>query len=86
VLGEAAVVPLPASSDAVRRAVEDLRGAAMLTGERRQPRVDLDAVATLTSRVGELLLDRRLELIELNPVIVHEQGATAVDALITRTA
>ncbi len=86
VFGEAAIVPLPASADAVRRAVEDLRGAAMLTGERGQPPVDLDALATLTSRVGELVIDRRLELIELNPVIVHEQGATAVDALITRTA
>jgi hypothetical protein len=29
-----------------------------------------------------LLLDRRLELLELNPVLVNARGAVAVDALV----
>jgi hypothetical protein len=39
------------------------------------------AAARLASATGELLLDAGLELIELNPVLVHERGAIAVDAV-----
>jgi acyl-CoA synthetase (NDP forming) len=39
-----------------------------------------DAVA------GEVLLEAGLELIELNPVLVHERGAIAVDAVAARPA
>ena len=31
---------------------------------------------------GQLLLDRGLSLIELNPVLVYERGAIAVDAVV----
>jgi hypothetical protein len=30
---------------------------------------------------GELLVREGLELLELNPVLVHERGATVVDAV-----
>jgi acetate---CoA ligase (ADP-forming) len=85
-LQDVVVVPLPASAKAIKEALASLRGATLLLGGRGGPPADLDALATLTSRVGEVLLSSRLELIELNPVIVHEHGATAVDALITRPA
>ena len=39
------------------------------------------AAARLGCRVGDLLLAEGLALIELNPVLVHEHGALAVDAL-----
>jgi hypothetical protein len=45
------------------------------------PDNDLAALARLASGVGALLLDQRLELIELNPVVVGTAGAVAVDAL-----
>jgi acetate---CoA ligase (ADP-forming) len=67
----------------VERALRSLRGAAALLGARGRPAADVAAAAALASAAGELLLDRGLTLLELNPVIVHETGATIVDALAT---
>ncbi len=58
--------------------------APLLTGARGRPAVDVGAAARLAAGAGDLLLDAGLELLELNPVIVHEQGAVAVDALARR--
>ena len=74
------VVPLPAEPDRVARAIRSLRGAGLLAGGRGRQPVDIDAAAELASQLGELLLQRDLRLIELNPVIVHERGCVAVDA------
>jgi acetate---CoA ligase (ADP-forming) len=83
-LGDAAVLPLPAGPERVARALRGLRGAGLLTGGRGRPPLDVDAAARLAARVGELLLADDFELIELNPVVVHETGAIAVDALARR--
>jgi acetate---CoA ligase (ADP-forming) len=78
---DVAIVPLPASPERVERALRTLRGAPLLTGGRGGTPLDLRAVARLGSEVGELLVVRGLSLIELNPVVVHEHGAVAVDAV-----
>jgi succinyl-CoA synthetase beta subunit len=80
VLSDVAVVPLPASASRVESALRSLRGAAVLTGGRGRPPLDIGAAARLAAQVGELLIERGLALIELNPVIVGERGAVAVDA------
>jgi hypothetical protein len=46
--------------------------------------VDIAAVAELAAGVGALLLESGLELIELNPVLVHSNGPVAVDAIAQR--
>jgi hypothetical protein len=81
-LGDAAVVPLPATPERVERAIRSLRAAPLFTGGRGRPVVDLGAAASLAAAAGDLLLERGLELLELNPVLVHERGAVAVDALV----
>jgi acetate---CoA ligase (ADP-forming) len=81
VLDDVAIVPLPASPERVERALLSLLGAAVLTGGRGRPPLDVAAAARLAARTGELLLEHGLTLIELNPVLVHERGALAVDAL-----
>jgi acyl-CoA synthetase (NDP forming) len=81
---DVAIVPLPADAARVERELRSLRGAALLMGGRGRPPIDVAAAAGLIERVGQLLLDEHLELIELNPVIVHERGAVAVDAIVTR--
>jgi acetate---CoA ligase (ADP-forming) len=81
VLDDVAIVPLPASPQRVERALRSLLGAAVLTGGRGRPPLDVAAAARLAARTGELLLEQDLTLIELNPVLVHERGALAVDAL-----
>ena len=78
---DVAVVPLPATPERVEAALRSLRGAGLLTGARGRTPLDLGAAARLGAAVGDLLLAEGLGLIELNPVLVHEHGALAVDAL-----
>jgi acyl-CoA synthetase (NDP forming) len=80
-LDDVAIVPLPADPERVERALRSLRGAPLLTGGRGRRPLDVAAAARLAARTGELLLDHGLTLIEVNPVLVHERGALAVDAL-----
>ncbi len=78
---DVAVIPLPATPERVERGLRSLRGASILTGARGGTPLDLAAAARLGAAVGDLLLAEGLGLIELNPVLVHEHGALAVDAL-----
>jgi acetate---CoA ligase (ADP-forming) len=81
---DVAIVPLPASPERVEVALRGLRGATLLTGGRGRPPVDLAAVAALASAVGALVLDRGLQLVELNPVMAHPDGSLVVDAIARR--
>ena len=90
------MIPLPADAARVEAALRSLRGASLLIGGRGRPAVDLAAVADLAVRVGRLLIDEDLMLVELNPVFARPvdtrglgaagPGAVAVDAVIRRTA
>ncbi len=80
-LGDAAVVPLPADAARIALAIGSLRGASVLSGGRGREPLDLAAAAALAARLGDLLLERGLRLVELNPVVVHRSGCEAVDAL-----
>jgi acetyl-CoA synthetase len=82
VFNDAAVIPLPADAARVEVALRSLRAAPLLTGGRGTTPVDVGAAAALAASVGALLLERELELIELNPVLVNARGAVAVDALV----
>jgi acyl-CoA synthetase (NDP forming) len=92
-VGDATVIPLPADVDRVAEALLALRGAPLLTGARGRPAVDIEALAQLAVRVGQLLIDEKLMLIELNPVFAYPAAtgdgaaaAVAVDAVIRRTS
>ena len=80
-LDDAAIVPLPATPERVEAAIRGLRGAPLLTGGRGGPPLDVAAAARLAAQTGELLVANGLALLELNPVLVHEHGVTAVDAV-----
>jgi acyl-CoA synthetase (NDP forming) len=80
-LRDVAVIPLPTDAAQVAEGIRSLRGADLLSGGRGGEPFDIDAVADLTSRLGALLLERGLLLIELNPVVVHRHGCVAVDAV-----
>ncbi len=80
-LGDAAVIPLPATPERIERAIAGLRAAPLFSGGRGRPALDVAAAARLAATTGELLLDSGLSLVELNPVLVHEQGVTVVDAV-----
>ena len=81
VLDDVVVVPLPADASRVEQALRRLRGAPLLVGTRGQSGIDVRELAELAAQVGHLLLEQRLSLVELNPVIATPDGAVAVDAL-----
>jgi acetate---CoA ligase (ADP-forming) len=81
VLDDVAIVPLPADARRVEEAIRSLRGGALLTGGRGREPLDVGTLAATAARVGELLLEHRLALLELNPVVVHAKGCVALDAL-----
>ena len=86
-IDDVALVPLPASPAAVERALRRLRGAALFTGGRGRPACDLAAAARFGSRLGELLLEHDLDLLEVNPAVLTDAGTScvALDALARRT-
>jgi acetyl-CoA synthetase len=81
-LDDAAVVPLPAPPARVAAAIRSLRGAPLLSGGRGRTPLAVDAAAELAARAGDVLLAERLELLELNPVLVSPHGALALDAVV----
>jgi succinyl-CoA synthetase beta subunit len=82
ILDDVAVVPLPATVAHVEAALRSLRGSPLLSGGRGQPVLDIGAASRVAQRVGALMCEGSLEAIELNPVIVGERGAVAVDAAV----
>jgi acyl-CoA synthetase (NDP forming) len=80
-LDDVVLVPLPATPERVEHALRSLRAAPALLGARGGLVADLGAAAALAAAAGDVLLEHGLDLLELNPVIVHAHGATVVDAL-----
>jgi acetyl-CoA synthetase len=70
-LDDIALIPLPATPERVHAELALLRGAALLDG------TDLAAAARLATALTEI---PGLDLIECNPVLVHQRGAVVVDA------
>jgi hypothetical protein len=85
VLADTVTLILPATEAEVLAALRKLRLWPLLDGYRGRKRADVAAVAALAVRLGDLMAaDASLEEIEINPVMVRESGAVAVDALIRR--
>jgi len=64
--------------------LKQLRGAQLLTGFRGSEPTDLDAVADLVSKLGQLMLgEPSIREVDLNPVVVYPdgEGVVALDAL-----
>lgn len=85
VLADTVTLVLPVTEAEVLEAARGLRLWPLLDGHRGRPRADMGSVAGIAVRLGALMLaDESLEEIEINPVMVRETGAVAVDALVRR--
>lgn len=85
VLADTVTLVLPVTEAQVLEAAKGLRLWPLLDGYRGRPKADMAAVADIAVRLGGLMLaDESLEEIEINPVMVREKGAVAVDALVRR--
>jgi acetate---CoA ligase (ADP-forming) len=87
VLQDSVLAPMPVSSGQVRRMLGSLRGAAVLEGARGSEPADLDALAGVIARLGDLAvaLGESLESLEVNPLLVQGAAIEAVDAVVTWT-
>lgn len=85
VLGDSSLRLLPTDRSEIREAIEGLRGAALLRGARGRPATDLDVLAKVIDKVGQIAVELGddLESLEINPLLVHGERIEALDALIT---
>jgi len=83
-VGDTAILMLPASEYEIRSALAGLKVAALLAGHRGKPEGDIGAlVATVLAIQDYAIADlHRLLELDVNPVMVRPRGAVAVDALI----
>jgi acetate---CoA ligase (ADP-forming) len=81
IFGDVAVALRPVEADGARRLVLSLRGAALFTGARGRPRVDLAAAAEEAAALSWLgATYRDVDELEINPFLVTRPGAVALDA------
>jgi acyl-CoA synthetase (NDP forming) len=84
VLRDVAVALAPVSEDQALEMIRSLKGFRLLTGFRGSPPMDVGALAKIVSRISSFAYDYgdSVREIDVNPVILRADGATAVDALI----
>jgi acyl-CoA synthetase (NDP forming) len=85
VLKDSALAPLPVSPGQARAMLDRLRGRAVLDGARGAAPADLDALAAVIARAGDLALalGDDLESLEINPLRVDGATIEALDAVVT---
>jgi len=83
---DCAILLTPFGKEDVMRALKTLRVAPLLDGVRGEPAADLDALADMAVRVGQLMvaLGETVSSIDLNPVMMTPSGPVVVDALLER--
>ncbi|MDB5659846.1 MAG: acyl-CoA synthetase [Cypionkella sp.] len=83
VLADTVTLILPVTAPQILDAMRGLRLWPLLDGYRGRIKADMQAVAEIAVRLGDLMLaDVSLEEIEINPILVRPVGAVAVDALV----
>jgi acetyltransferase len=81
VLRDRAIGLPPLTTTLARRLIDETRIARALRGVRGRPPVDLDGLASLIARFGDLVADqRRIREIDINPLLATPTGAVALDA------
>jgi len=81
VLNDVALRLAPVAMREAREMIEGLRGAALLRGARGRDAVDVDALAALIVKLGDLAIENpALRELDLNPVVAYRKGVKALDA------
>ena len=71
----------PLAQEDIDEMVKEIQGYKILTGIRGEKPKDIEAVKDILARISEIAIDNpEIKEIDLNPVIVHEQGASIVDS------
>ena len=73
----------PITEDDACEMIRDVKAYPLLKGYRNTPPADIDAIAKILLSTSRLVTDHmEIKELDLNPVIVYEKGAKAVDARI----
>jgi acyl-CoA synthetase (NDP forming) len=71
----------PLAQEDIDEMVEEIKGYKILTGIRGESPKDIDALKDILAKLSEIAIDNpEIREIDLNPVIVHEKGASIVDS------
>jgi acetate---CoA ligase (ADP-forming) len=73
----------PFGREEARRMLDELRGAALLHGHRGRPPADLEALVDVIMSVQQMAREGVVAELDINPLLVSERGAIALDALAT---
>ncbi len=83
VLKDVAFRVAPLTEDDTRDMIEEIKGAPLLHGVRGEKPKDIEAVKQALLRLSDIAVHNpEIQEIDLNPVIVHEQGLSIVDSRI----
>jgi acetate---CoA ligase (ADP-forming) len=81
ILGDVAFALAPVSPEQAELLIGQLRGASLLTGSRGRKALAIAAAASTAARLSRLAASRPdIAEIEINPLLVHRDGAIALDA------
>jgi acyl-CoA synthetase (NDP forming) len=73
----------PITETDAREMIAEVKGYPILKGYRGQPPADIDALVKILVNTSKLVMDHdEIKELDLNPVMVYEKGAKAVDARI----
>lgn len=73
----------PITEDDAREMISEVKAYPLLKGYRNTPPADIDAIAEILLNTSKLVTDHlEIKELDLNPIIVYEKGAKAVDARI----
>jgi len=81
-LDDGAVRVPPLARTDVEAMIDETALSDLLAGSRGERAVDRDALVELVEAVGDLAADVPVAELDLNPVVVHENGVAVVDALV----
>ena len=61
--------------------IKEIRGYPVLTGIRGEKPKDIEAIREILDKLSDIAIENpEIDEIDLNPVIVHEKGASIVDS------
>jgi acyl-CoA synthetase (NDP forming) len=84
VLGDVTFRVPPFDRAEANRMIREVKGFPLLTGARGRPKADLKALVDVIMAVQRFAVDHADDVaeVDLNPLVVHPRGATALDALV----
>ena len=83
VLKDVAFRVAPLAQEDIDDMVREIKGYPVLEGIRGESRRDIEALKSTLAKLSQIAIDNpEIREVDLNPVIVHEKGASIVDSRI----